>query len=239
MLIFQRYAILLKRSDCMKGFLSEIKSELILVFTGQSLDVLLPPIIFYISYRFFSLSTALLVAITIGLYFFIHRLRRKENIWYALLGLFGVIFASLLSYMSNNASNFFLPDIILSLSLILLTIVSIIKKRPIAAYVSHITRGWDLQWFYRKDILPAYLEVSYGWLFFFIARLIVEINLYLSQDIALLTISNIILGLPVTILVLTLSYAYGIFRLRQLKGPGIDEFMEGKEAPYRGQIKGF
>jgi len=47
------------------------------------------------------------------------------------------------------------------------------------------------------------------------------------------------MGLPFTIAILVISYIYGIWRLRTLKGPGIDEFMEAKEAPYRGQTRGF
>jgi hypothetical protein len=39
--------------------------------------------------------------------------------------------------------------------------------------------------------------------------------------------------------VLVLSYIYGIWRLRKLKGPGIDEYLENKTAPFRGQTRGF
>lgn len=48
-----------------------------------------------------------------------------------------------------------------------------------------------------------------------------------------------LLGWPVTIVVLVLSYVYGIWRLRKLRGPGVDEFITGKQPPYRGQTRGF
>ena len=47
------------------------------------------------------------------------------------------------------------------------------------------------------------------------------------------------LGWPVTIAVLVLSYVYGIWRLHQLGGPGVHEFREGKASPWEGQTRGF
>ncbi len=41
------------------------------------------------------------------------------------------------------------------------------------------------------------------------------------------------------IAILTISYLYGMWRLHQLKGPGVDEFIEGKEAPFRGKQEVF
>jgi len=50
---------------------------------------------------------------------------------------------------------------------------------------------------------------------------------------------NTLLGFPVTIAVLVLSYVYGIWRLKQLGGPGIDEFRAHAPKPWRGQTRGF
>jgi len=50
---------------------------------------------------------------------------------------------------------------------------------------------------------------------------------------------NTLLGLPATISVLLLSYIYGILRLRNLKGPSIEEFELNMDKPWKGQSKGF
>jgi hypothetical protein len=39
--------------------------------------------------------------------------------------------------------------------------------------------------------------------------------------------------------VLAVSYVYGIWRLRKLGGPGVEEFESGKEPPWDGQTRGF
>ena len=223
----------------MKKFLYEISQELILVFTGKSMDILLPPIVFLMLHSFFSLSTALIGSLLLSIVFFIIRIKNKSNYFYAMGGLLGVSIAILLAYLNDNAANFFLPDIIGTSILIVLTITSLFAKKPLAIWVSHITRGWDLHWFYREDVKPAYKEVTIFWLVFFIARFGVEMYLYLNSSIEEIVIANIILGYPLLITVLTISYVYGITRLRSLKGPGIDEYMKGIKPPYKGQTRGF
>ncbi len=223
----------------MKRLLREVLEELLHVFRGKSLDVLIPPLLFFVLQRFIDLPTALIGSLLLSLVMFVRRIVKRDNMVYAIGGFVGVLFASGMTYLSNNASNFFLPDIIGTSTLIVATVLSLWFRRPIAAYVSHITRGWDYQWFQRDDVRPAYMEVSWFWLVFFVLRLAIEITLYVTSTVDELVFANIILGLPVTILVLVASYVYGIWRLRQLGGPGIDEFEQAKQPPYRGQTRGF
>ena len=51
--------------------------------------------------------------------------------------------------------------------------------------------------------------------------------------------ANTLLGWPVTIIVLVISYVYGLWRLHRLGGPGVDEFVGGVEPPWKAQTKGF
>jgi flagellar biosynthesis protein FliQ len=223
----------------MKKLLVEVFQELALVFTGKSMDILLPPIVFLILHSTVSLLVALIGSLILSLFFFIKRVNEKENLFYALGGIIGVSVAIALVYINDNAASFFLPDIIGTSFLIFITVGSLVLKKPLALWVSHITRGWKLEWFYRKDVKPAYTEVTIFWLFFFITRLSIEVYLYTSSSIEELIFANIILGYPLLITVLTISYIYGITRLRILKGPGIDEFTKNALPPYRGQTRGF
>lgn len=225
--------------DYMKSIIHEIYEELVLVLTGKTLDILVPPLLFYGLYAFGSLLIALVGSLLLSVLLLGYRLSKKENKWYAFGGLVAVLVAIALTYLNNNASNFFIPDIIGTALLILVTITSLLIHKPLAIYVSHITRGWDLGWFFRDDVKPAYTNVTVFWLFFFSIRLIVELVLYARQSVDDLVLANVIMGYPVLILVLVISYVYGITKLRQLNGPGVDEFMSGKEPPYRGQTRGF
>ena len=219
--------------------IKEIIGELRFVFLGKSMDIIVPPILFLVLNAQFDLLVALIGSLLFSLFFFVKRILKKENWLYSLGGFLGVLFAIFMALINDNASNFFLPDLIGTGSLIIITITSLIIKKPLAIWVSHITRGWDLKWFYLKEVKPAYQEVTIFWLVFFITRLGVEIYFYTTSSVEELAVANVILGYPVLILVLTISYIYGIARLRQLKGPGIDEYREGKMPPYRGQNRGF
>jgi hypothetical protein len=223
----------------MKRLMKEVLEELLQVFKGKTLDVVLPPLLFFVLYSVFDLLIAVIGSIVLSGIFFLHRVRKNDPLIYTISGLIGVVLTSVFTYISNNASNFFLPDIIATSSLIIVTTVSLIWKRPIASYVSHITRGWNYNWFQLDTVKPAYMEVSIFWLGFFVVRLFTEIYLYLFSSVEDLVIANIVLGLPITIIVLVISYVYGIYRLHKLGGPGVDEFMDGKEPPYRGQTRGF
>lgn len=223
----------------MKQLLKEVSEELISVLRGRTLDALLPPILFFVLFQILGLTIALIGSVVLNIIILLYRVRKRDNMVYAIGGFIGVLFAAIITYISRNASNFFLPDIIGTTTLILITVLSILYKRPVAAYLSHLTRGWTWDWFMREDVRPAYMEVSMFWLLFLMSRLIIEIYLYLNYSVQELVWANVILGLPITLLVLTISYIYGIWRLHNLEGPGIDEYNNNQEPPFRGQRRGF
>ena len=64
------------------------------------------------------------------------------------------------------------------------------------------------------------------WALLFSLKLIVLFTLYNSGQVTNLLWINIILGTPATVVVLLLTYLYGSARLKRLKGPSIDEFLE-------------
>ncbi|MBN1859682.1 hypothetical protein JW848_10850 [Candidatus Bipolaricaulota bacterium] len=47
------------------------------------------------------------------------------------------------------------------------------------------------------------------------------------------------LGWPAIILLLAATYLYGLWRLRTLGGPSVEEFKAGAPEPWSGQQKGF
>ncbi|MFU8793181.1 MAG: DUF3159 domain-containing protein [Acholeplasmataceae bacterium] len=217
----------------------EVYEELKSVLSGKTLDAMIPTFAFVFANSLFNLNVAIFSSIGLSFLLGLIRVLRKQTITYAVIGLFGVLFATALAFIAQNATNFFLPGIISSVLIVLAAILSLIFNKPLAAFASHITRGWPLAWFWRKDVKPAYREVTYLWLFYFAARLGLQVTLYLGSDINQLVWVNTLTGLPVLIVVLILSYVYGIWRLKKLKGPGVDEFLAKKEPPYIGQTRGF
>lgn len=217
----------------------EIMEELKSIGSGRTLDALLPPLIFVVADRILGLNLAALAALSVALVLGIMRLVRGQTWVYALVGFLGVSVASGLAYLTQSAASYFIPAIATSIILLLLAVVSQILGRPLAAWASHLTRGWPREWFWRQDVKPAYREVTWFWTAFLALRLTLQVILFRAGEASQLTWANTLLGWPFTISVLILSYIYGLWRLRKLGGPGVEEFKQDKEPPWEGQKRGF
>lgn len=223
----------------MKQLLKDIGDELKQFLSGKTIDALIPPIVYLIGNNLFGLKAGVILALSLALILGLTRLVKKESIMYALGGIGGVAIASGFALMAGNAANYFIPKILGSGALFLVSLISVLAGRPLASIVSHVSRGWDWDWFKRKDIKPAYREVTIVWTILFLARMSLQIFLYKRGNLSELGWASILLGFPATLTVLILTLVYGVWRLKKLGGPGVDEFMEGKEPPWEGQKKGF
>ncbi len=217
----------------------EIMEELRSVVSGKTLDALLPPLVFVIVNELFGLYEAVFTALGLAFLLMLARLVRRHRWYYALGGLLGVGLAASIALITRSAAGYFLPALISSSLLLLLILVSLAAGKPAAAWASHLTRGWPLEWFWRKDIKPAYREVTMIWASLVLVRLFIQVILYRGGDLTRLAWANALLGWPVIVIVLVASYIYGIKRLKSLGGPGVEEFRDHKDPPWQGQTRGF
>ena len=224
------------------GKLQELKEELTTVFAGQGnkiLDSLVPLVLFFLINLVSGLKFALWISIGSSFIFIAVRLILRDNLRYALTGLGGIGLVAGFVYLSGSQAGFIIPGLISGGITVLLCLVSVLVGKPLAAWSSHLTRRWPLQWYWHQQIRPAYSEVTLIWAVAFAARLGIEYMLLQSQSGATLGLIKIVLGWPFTILVLILSYLYGIWRLGNLQGPSVEEYTLGAEPPWIGQLRGF
>ena len=221
--------------------MNELWQELRTVFSGRSntLDTIIPPLLYVLVNMLAGPLPAVLSAVGLAVILTVLRLVRKQSWWYAFSGLVLTLLAAGLAWFTQNAASFFLPDLITSGALLAATLLSIWLKKPLAAWSSHLTRGWPKDWYWLPNIRPAYTEVTWMWAAFIAARLSAEYLLYQQGNVSLLGLANVLLGWPVTIVVLVMSYLYGIWRLTKLGGPSVEEFLSHQPAPWKGQKKGF
>src|SRR6056297_4080643 len=219
--------------------LLELKDEIKTVLSGSTIDAILPPMVFVLINNIAGIIAAIISALLLSLILGIKRILKKESWKYAFGGFIIVSLASGLALVTKNTSNYFIGGAVGSGVFFLLAVISLIIGKPMAAYASHLSRGWPLDWFWREDVKPAYKEVTMFWAMFFLMRMAVQIILILKAKPDQLVWANTLLGWPVTLIILISSYVYGTWRLKKLKGPGVEEFIEGKEPPWKGQKKGF
>lgn len=222
--------------------LQELFEQFSTVFSGRGanvLDSIAPLFIFLVVNRWLGINIALLVALGAAALFALYRIRKKGNINYALGGFAGAALAAAFVKLSGSEAGFFLPGLITDALTVILSIVSVLINRPLAAWSSFITRRWPLRWYWHPKVLPAYNEVTTLWAAAFAGRLFLTYRFYQQEAIGILSTIKVFLGWPFIITLLAISYLYGVWRLDNLQGPSTEELTAGKAPPWQGQKRGF
>lgn len=223
------------------GKVRELAEEFRTVFVGRSnmTDSILPPILFVVINALTRLQYAIWSSLAVALLITMVRLARHDPIRNALGGLGAVILAVLVAQLLGRAEGFFLPAIVTGGLTFIVCVVSVLARRPMVAWTSHLARRWPLRWYWHPRVRPAYDEVTWMWALFFAIRWALQMALFQGAAPEVLAIVNVAMGWPATIALLAVSYLYGTWRLREMRGPSVEEFKEGAEPPWTGQRRGF
>lgn len=221
--------------------LKDVWQEVYEVFWKRQkvLDALVPPIAFITFDGIYGQDMALAIGFSIAFFFVLFRVIRGQRILYAVSGLFGVALSVIFVVLLDSSKGYFFPQIARGGLTAGILLLSVLVNRPLVAYSSQLARGWPLEWYWHPKVLPAYREVTLLWVLFFGGRTFVQYAVYSQLSLQEFGILNIFLGLPSVLVLLLVSYVYGLKRLQHLKGPSVEEFEEGKTSGWRSQQKGF
>jgi len=219
----------------------ELLEEFRTVFTGRGnlVDSIVPPVIFLIVNALLGFRYAMWGSLAVALLITAVRLGRGQSLRYALGGVGAVVLAIVVTQLLGRAEGYFLPGMMTGALTVLGCLVSVLAGRPLVAWTSYVARRWPLEWYWHPKVRPAYNEVTLAWAVFFAIRLGLQWSLFQEQAAGLLAAINVITGWPATIALLVISYLYGTWRLRHLRGPSVEEFRAGAEPPWTGQRRGF
>lgn len=221
------------------GKTAEVYQEIKVMLAGKTIDAVWPPLVFVFANLFVELIWAVVAALTLATILAIRRLIGRQKWHYAVAGLLGVAIAGGFALWTQSAVNYFIPVTAGTALWFTFSLGTIVVKKPLAALASHLTRRWPLEWYWRSDVRPAYVAVTWFWVVFFLLRLVAQTLLFLGGDAFVFAWANALLGWPVVVVVLIISYVYGQWRLRSLGGPGVDEFTQHASPPWQGQQRGF
>jgi hypothetical protein len=219
----------------------ELWEELRSVLSGRSdlIDSVIPAAVFVIVNGVADLRYAVWSAVGLGAALAVYRIVRRDSVRYALTGLGAAAIASAVALLLGRAEGYFLPAIVTGVTTVVLCIVSVMIRRPLVAWTSHLARRWPRDWYWHPRVRPAYSEVTLAWALFFAARVWLQLALLGRQQNAPLGWVSLVMGWPATILLLIVSYLFGTWRLRALGGPSVEEFRNGAPQPWTGQRSGF
>lgn len=208
--------------------------------SGNVIDSVLAPIVFAVVNAFAGLQTASIVALVFAAAVAVYRYARKQDAKFAVSGLLVVAVAIGLARATGSAQGYFLPGIFAAAITVGLCVVTVLAKKPLVALSSYAARQWPLEWYWHPKVRPAYSEVTIVWGVYFAAKAFIRYTFYSGADISQLTVVQLATGWPATVVLLAFSYAYGRWRLLQLKGPSVEQFeKEAPETEWTGQPKGF
>lgn len=219
----------------------DIREEIRSLFIGERTlgDSFAPPLLFVAVNAMWSVGWAATVAILAGIGVAAWRVRKGQQVVYAVGGIAAVVFAAYLALRSGSARDYFLPGIVSTAGWALATLVSILIKRPLSSWSSWAYRRWPLQWYWRDDVRPAYSHVSWYWFWYFAVRGGVAAWLYLIEQPEALAIWKTVTSWPTILPLLYLTYRVGVSRRNALGGPNIEEFEAGAEPPFQGGQRRF
>ena len=150
--------------------LEELKA--VLLQRGGWVDSLLPPVVFVILNAWLGFPASLWGALGVALLIAVVRLVRRQDLRYVLGGVAGVAVSALIAWLVGGAQGYFLPGILTGALTALLSFVSVVLRRPLTAWTSHLARRWPLAWYWQPQVRPAYSEVTVlGGIFFAVRAL--------------------------------------------------------------------
>jgi hypothetical protein len=191
--------------------LNEIIDELneVLIKRRNILEMISPSVIFLIVNLLLGFIYAILVSIVFSFFFIVYKFIKKKPIKNSLIGFIGVLISGFVTLISGRLEGFFLSGIVTNFFIIILSILSLILRKPIASWASHLSRGWPLDWYWHRKVRPAYNEVTLFWILLLIVKLSVQIFFFRADNPNLFGIINIVTGWPLTIFILIVSYVSG------------------------------
>lgn len=202
-------------------------------------DVIAPPVTFTVLNGPLAFPLALATSLSLGSILALYRLIKGQSLGYAGGGLLVMALSAALSLLTQTAAGYYLPGVITSGLTFTLAGFSLCIQRPLAAWTSHLTRNWPLPWYWHPRIRPAYREVTILWSVYFGVQFGLQLRLFLSGSAQALGWVQLLTGWPALIVLLSISYLYGLRRLQDLDGPSVTEHREGTPPPWDGQQRGF
>ncbi len=179
------------------------------------------------------------MAVASGVTITIVRLLRKSTVSFALAGLGGTAAAAAFAVWSGSAEAFFVPGIVSGALTAFIALISIMVGKPMVAWTSMLVRRWPAGWYWHPRVRPAYTEITWLWLAFFAGRSLLQWKLASRSELEALAAVRLVGGWPALIVLLIVTYAYGVARLQRLGGPSVEEFRAAAPQPWTGQQRGF
>lgn len=151
-------------------------------------------VLFAITQNIFS---AVVVSGVLSVGFIARQILAKRPLTQAMAGVAGLALTAYLALRpGGNSSDYFLPGLLTNAGYGLAMLLSIIFRWPLLGVLVSFVRGAGTAW--RKDstLMRRFSSATFLWVIMFGTRLLIETPLYLANNLAALSVTKLILGIP-------------------------------------------
>jgi hypothetical protein len=172
------------------------------------LDSGLPTVVFVTVYALNGrlLGPALVAALAVAAALAALRLLRRAPLQNVVAGFVAVGIAAWFADRTGQAEDFFLPGLLINVGYGLAYLVSIAVRWPLLGVLVALATGEGMGWRQTPYLLRAYTLASWFWVGLFATRLAVQLPLYLSESVVALGVARVVMGWPLFLLCLWLSW---------------------------------
>jgi len=171
------------------------------------IDSALPSMLFILIFVFQkNLNNALIASLVLGGVLLVIRLIERRSLTQVFSGFIGLSISVFLTWRTKDASNFFLTGIVTNGIYGFFLLISVLIRKPLIGYLVGSLVGDTSGWLKHPLLVRAYTTVTWLWVAVFGLRLLVQIPLYLNDNIALLGTVKIFMGWPLYLFAVWLTY---------------------------------
>ncbi|WP_407929821.1 DUF3159 domain-containing protein, partial [Corynebacterium mendelii] len=172
---------------------------------GGIVSSTLPILVVIFGNKYWGLVPTLLGALAVAAAIFVWRLVRKENLQPAISGFIGVAIGAGIAWVTGDAKGYFLYGIWMSLLFAIVFVVSMIVRWPMVGVIWLGINGHSTAWRKVTAARRHYQVATAAWAVVFLARFIVQRHFYTIDATDALGIAKILMGWPLTALVVILT----------------------------------
>lgn len=161
-----------------------------------------------------NLELTIIVSAILAVVQIIVRLCQRQSVMGALSGMIAVAICLIWAWQSHEARNYYMFGFLTNAFYIVLLGISLIAHVPglglaiefIRTLPTENFKKWFNDWMSDKALKRAYMIITALWIGVFALRLLVQVPLYLTNNVALLGTARLLMGIPFWALAIWVSY---------------------------------
>jgi len=199
--------------------------------TDLLVDSALSPAVFVGVNLLAGLTAGALAALGLAVLIMAYRLAKKQDVTYAVGGVFGTGIAVVIALKTGSTEGFFWPKVVTNALIFLGLAGSVAFRKPAIGLLMETVMQAPKQWWQHERVRPALSEWTLVWALSAAVKSVIYLLLILAgRDGALLGVS-VAFGYPVFAFLAFGGYVYIRARLKRLGAPDMDAYRTPAAAP--------